>query len=110
MTMESTELVRLPSPPHILNKMLDVCHDPDSSISVLSDLISTDAALTSKILIAVNSAAFAIDQPVNDLEHAVTLLGHDLVKKMVIASSTQQIFAGLISSQKEFVCNAWLSS
>jgi HD-like signal output (HDOD) protein/nitrogen-specific signal transduction histidine kinase len=110
LTMESTELVRLPSPPHILNKMLDVCHDPDSPISVLSDLISTDASLTSKILIAVNSAAFAIDQPVNDLEHAVTLLGHNLVKKMVIASSTQQIFAGMISSQKEFVCNAWLSS
>jgi HD-like signal output (HDOD) protein/nitrogen-specific signal transduction histidine kinase len=110
LNIESMELVRLPSPPHILSKLLDVCHDPDSSISDLSDIISTDATLTSKIITAVNSAAFAIDQPVNDLEHTVTLLGHDLVKNMVIASSIQQIFAGLIRSQKESVSNAWLSS
>ena len=110
LAIESMELVRLPSPPHILSKLLDVCYDPDSSFSDLSDLIGTDAALTSKILIAVNSAAFAINQPINDLEHAVTLLGHDLVKNMVIASSIQQIFGGLISSQKESVCNAWLAS
>jgi HD-like signal output (HDOD) protein/nitrogen-specific signal transduction histidine kinase len=107
---ESMELVRLPSPPHILSKLLDVCHDPGSSIGDLSSLISTDAALTSKIIMAVNSDAFAINQPVKDIAHAVSLLGHDLVKNMVIASSVQQIFAGLIHTQKEFVCNSWLSA
>ena len=110
MAIESMELVRLPSPPHILSKLLDVCHDPTSSSSDLSTLICTDAALTSKIITAVNSATFAISQPVDDLEHAVGLLGHDQVKNMVIASAIQQIFAGMIYSQKESVCNAWLSS
>jgi HD-like signal output (HDOD) protein/signal transduction histidine kinase len=104
------ELVRLPSPPHILSKLLDVCHDPDSSTGDLADIISFDAALTSKLTMAVNKAAFAIDLPINNLEKAVTLIGHDKVKSMVITSSIQQLFAGLINSQKVFLYNAWLDS
>ena len=108
--IESMELVRLPSPPHILSKLLDVCHDPDSSTGDLADIISFDAALTSKLTMAVNKAAFALDLPINNLEKAVTLIGHDKVKSMVITSSIQQLFAGLISSQKVFLYNAWLDS
>ncbi len=104
------ELVRLPSPPHILSQLLDVCHDPDSSTGDLAALISIDAALTSKLFMAVNSTAFAIREPVDSLEQAIKLVGHDLVKTMAITSSIQQLFAGLINTQKEFVCNLWLDS
>ncbi len=108
--LESMELVRLPSPPHILSKLLDVCHDPGSSTSDLADIISFDAALTSKLTMAVNKAAFAIDLPITSLEKAVTLIGHGKVKSMVITSSIQQLFAGLINSQKVFLYNTWLDS
>ena len=110
MTIESIELVRLPSPPQLLSKLLDICHDPDSSIEELADLIGTDAALTAKLIMAVNSSAFEIKQPVDNLSHAVALLGHELVKTMMLTSSMQQLFAGLINTQKEFVCNTWLES
>ena len=108
--LESMELVRLPSPPHILSKLLDVCHDPDSSSGDLAGLISIDTALTTRLIMAVNSTAFAIDEPVDDLEQAVRLIGPELVKTMAITSSIQQLFAGLINTQKEFVCNFWLDS
>ncbi|MDH3856883.1 MAG: HDOD domain-containing protein [Gammaproteobacteria bacterium] len=103
-------MVRLPSPPQLLSKLLDICHDPDSSIEELAELIGTDAALTAKLIMAVNSAAFEIKQPVDNLSHAVALLGHELVKTMMLTSSMQQLFAGLINTQKEFVCNTWLES
>jgi len=108
--IESTEMGWLPSPPHIFNKLLDICHDPDSSIGDLTNLISTDAVLTCKLIMAVNSAAFSVSQPVNNLKQAVTLLGHDRVKTMVLTSSIQQLFAGLVNSQKIIVCHAWLDS
>ena len=108
--IESMEMGWLPSPPHIFSKLLDICHDPDSSIGDLTDLISTDAVLTSKLIMAVNSAAFAIAQPVNTLQNAVRLLGHDLVKTMVLTSSIQQLFSGLINTQKKIVCDAWLDA
>ena len=110
MIIESMEIGWLPSPPYIFSKLLDICHNPDSSIADLVDLIGTDAVLTSKLIMAVNSAAFTITQPVNDLKHAVSLIGHDLVKTMVLTSSIQQLFAGLINSRKKVVCNAWLDS
>ncbi len=108
--IESMEMGWLPSPPHIFSKLLDICHDPDSSIGDLADLISTDAVLSSKLIMAVNSAAFSINQPVDNLQHAVTLLGHELVKTMVLTSSIQQLFAGLINSRKINICNIWLDS
>ncbi len=104
------ELVRLPSPPQVLSRLLDICQDPDSTVEDLAELIGTDAALTSNLIMAINSPAFAIQQPVNDLEHAITLLGHGLVKTLVVTSSIQQLFAGLVNTRKEFVCNAWLDS
>lgn len=104
------ELVRLPSPPHVLSKLLDICHDPDSSLGELADMISIDPALTSKLIMAANSGAFAINQPLKNLEQAVTLIGHQQVKTMVATSSIQQLFAGLIESQKKYICSAWLDS
>jgi len=108
--IESLELVRLHSPPHILSKLLDVCNDPDSSSDDLAEIIGIDAALTSRLIMAVNSVAFSIAEPVDSVQRAVTLLGHDRVRTMVLTLSIQQLFSGLIPSQKEFVCNAWLDS
>ncbi len=104
------ELVRLPSPPHILCRLLDICHDPESSLGDLAELISIDAALTSKLMMAANSGVFAISQPLKNMEQVVTLIGHEQVKTMVITSAIQQLFAGLIESQKKYICNAWLDA
>ncbi len=104
------ELVRLPSPPHILCRLLNICHNPDSSLGDLAELISIDAALTSKLLLAANSGAFDIRQPLKNMEQVVTLIGHEQVKTMVVTSAIQQLFAGLIESQKRYICNAWLDS
>jgi HD-like signal output (HDOD) protein/signal transduction histidine kinase len=90
--------------------LLDICHDPDSSLGELADMISIDPALTSKLIMAANSGAFAINQPLKNLEQAVTLIGHQQVKTMVATSAIQQLFAGLIESQKKYICSAWLDS
>jgi len=61
--IESLELVRLHSPPHILSKLLDICNNPDSSADELAEVINIDAALTSRLLMAVNSVAFPYLSP-----------------------------------------------
>ena len=108
--IESLELVRLHSPPHILGKLLDICNNPEGSTDELAEIIRIDAALTSRVIMAANSVAFAIAEPIDSVQRALTLLGHDRVKTMVLTLSIQQLFSGLIPSQKEFVCNAWLDS
>ena len=106
--IESLELVRLHSPPHILSKLLDVCNNPNGTADELAEIIAIDAALSSRLIMAVNSMAFGIAEPVDSMQRAVSLLGHDQVKTMVLTMSIQQLFSGLIPSQKEFVSNAWL--
>ena len=108
--IESLELVRLHSPPHILGKLLDICNNPEGSSDELAEIIRIDAALTSRVIMAVNSVSFGIAEPIDNISRALTLLGHDRVKTMVLTLSIQQLFSGLIPSQKEFVCNAWLDS
>ncbi len=108
--IESLELVRLHSPPHILGKLLDVCNNPDGTTEDLAQIIETDAALTSRVFMAVNSLAFAIGEPLDSMQQALDRLGHERVKTMVLTLSIQQLFSGLIPSQKTFVCNAWLDS
>ena len=108
--IESLELVRLHSPPHILSKLLDVCNNPNGTADELAEIIAIDAALSSRLIMAVNSMAFGIAEPVDSMQRAVSLLGHDQVKTMVLTMSIQQLFSGLIPSQKEFVSNAWLDS
>jgi HD-like signal output (HDOD) protein/signal transduction histidine kinase len=108
--IESLELVRLHSPPHILGKLLDICNNPDGSTEELAEIIRIDAALTSRVIMAINSVSFAIGEPIDSMQQALTMLGHDRVKTMVLTLSIQQLFSGLIPSQKEFVCNAWLDS
>ena len=108
--IESLELVRLHSPPHILGKLLDICNNPEGSSDELAEIIRIDAALTSRVIMAANSVSFGIAEPIDNISRALTLLGHDRVKTMVLTLSIQQLFSGLIPSQKEFVCNAWLDS
>ncbi len=72
--IESLELVRLHSPPHILSKLLDICNNPDGSAGELAEIISIDAALTSRLIMAVNSIAFTISEPIDSMQRAVDLL------------------------------------
>jgi len=108
--IESLELVRLHSPPHILGKLLDVCNNPEGSIEELANIIEIDAALTSRVIMAANSVAFAINEPLDSMTHTLTLLGHERVKTMVLTLSIQQLFSGLSPSKKEFACNAWVDA
>ena len=108
--IESLELVRLHSPPHILSQLLDICRNPDGTADELAEVIAIDAALSSRLIMAVNSISFNITEPVDNMQRAVTLLGVERVRTMVLTMSIQQLLTGLIPSQKSFVCNAWLDS
>ncbi len=78
----------------------DVCPEPDSSIAIyqklndpyssvkeISALVSSDPMLAAQILKLVNSAAFGIDKEVTSVGRAVTLLGFQNVKSLVLNHS-----------------------
>lgn len=65
---------------HILTRL----RDPEASIDEIENMVRWDAALSFKLLRAVNSAAFGLNRRVGSIREALVFLGTDIVVKWVI--------------------------
>lgn len=68
--------------------------DPHSDLKSLAATIEQDASLASRVLQIVNSSYFGIARKVNDVQHAVTLLGVLTLRSVVMALESSRSFAG----------------
>ncbi|MBW1635351.1 MAG: HDOD domain-containing protein, partial [Deltaproteobacteria bacterium] len=85
----------LPSLPHILIKLIDVCDNEDIPIGEVAPLIAKDTSLSSKVLRLVNSSYFGLHRSFSNLEQAVIYLGAATIKNLAITASVQQVFKGI---------------
>lgn len=77
----------LPSLPAIAVQVLDLAQRPDVGIAEIAQIISKDPALSGKILRTVNSSFYARSQTIGTVSHAVTILGLQSVKTLVLGFS-----------------------
>ena len=81
------QLKHLPSIPEIYSKIVDLLHDPNSSIEDVGALIASDMAMTAKILQIVNSSFFGLARRVSRPIDAAGYLGIDTIKSLVLATN-----------------------
>lgn len=79
-------VARLPAAPTVFLEVSRLIEDPESPLGAISELLASDPALTAKILQLANSAYFAGGQEVRSVEQAVTRLGLDHIRLLVLAS------------------------
>ena len=79
-----TGIKTLPSVPLIYNNLVKELQSEDTSPQVVGGIIAKDAAMTAKILQLVNSAFFALPENVSSPQRAVTILGLNTVKALVL--------------------------
>jgi HD-like signal output (HDOD) protein/CheY-like chemotaxis protein len=77
---------RLPSPPHLFQQLVAELESDGWTIDSVAEILSTDVALTAEMLKLVNSAFFGYFGEVNSVNRAVSLLGVDLVRTIVLGS------------------------
>src|SRR4051812_6092238 len=77
----------LPSLPAIAMQVLDLAQRADVGIAEIAQVISKDPALSGKILKTVNSSFYARSQTIGTVSHAVTILGLQSVKTLVLGFS-----------------------
>lgn len=65
----------LPSLPSVAVKIINASKDPDIGLSEVATIISSDPAISSKILRIANSPLYSQRRAVNNLREALTLLG-----------------------------------
>jgi HD-like signal output (HDOD) protein/signal transduction histidine kinase len=82
----------LPTLPHIILKLIEVCNRDDSTSKDISQVINKDLSLTAKVLRMVNSVYYGLPQKVSDIGQAISLLGTDAVKNIAISTAVYHAF------------------
>lgn len=82
----------LPSLPEIALKVRDTAEDPDATIKQLTDIISRDSALSTRIIRVVNSPLLRAPQEVRNLSMAVSRLGMNYTSNLAIGLAMEQMF------------------
>jgi putative nucleotidyltransferase with HDIG domain len=83
-------LVRLPAAPQILLKLLELCQTERAGMAELAKLLARDANMTARVLKVANSAAVQRAGQELDLAAALSALGTDMVKTLLISESVLQ--------------------
>jgi putative nucleotidyltransferase with HDIG domain len=79
-----TGIRQLPSLPNLYIRLLDELQSSEPTPKVIGDIISQDITMTAKILQLVNSAFFSIPTTVTNPQRAVTILGINIIKALVL--------------------------
>ncbi len=82
----------LPSLPSLYLQLTEELRSPDVSPARVSQIISKDLAMTSKILQIVNSAYFGISRQVSSVDRAILLLGLEMVRTFVLSVEVFSMF------------------
>jgi len=75
----------IPTLPAVIPRLLSLMEDERSDAARIAALISTDPALTSKILKVSNSAYYGFSREISSLGLAVSLLGIKMVKSLALS-------------------------
>lgn len=87
-------IIGLPTLPAVITQIISLIDNPQTSARDVSRIISTDQALTAKILKLANSAFYGFPREISTVNHAVVVLGFETVKSLGLSVSVLERFAG----------------
>ncbi len=107
--MDFQNIEKLPSPPGVAVKLLELFGVPEVCLDDLNKVISADTTLTARIIKYANSPVYARRHNANSLNQAITMLGANGVK--IIALTFSLIDAKSTNESKSFdFDNFWAAS
>jgi HD-like signal output (HDOD) protein/signal transduction histidine kinase len=100
-------VARLPAMPQILLKLLELCQADGSGMSEIAKLIANDPGITHRILSVANSAAYNKGGQRASLMQALSTLGADMIKTLVINESVLNTFSAFPNSNNTDLRMFW---
>ncbi len=86
------KLVSLPEICIKVNRLIDA---PNYSAATVGDLIAQDTDLSARMLRVVNSAFYNLQAPVETISRAITVVGTNELRNLVMATSAARVFTGV---------------
>jgi HD-like signal output (HDOD) protein len=78
--------------PRVVDELLALIDNPDSSFEDIAERISQDGALTARVLRIVNSAYFALATHIESVHQAIHLMGLTSLRDLVVATKVAEKF------------------
>ena len=95
-------IIALPTLPTVITQLISLIDNPKTSARNVSQLISTDQALTAKILKLANSAFYGFPREIATVQHAVVVLGFETVKNLGLSVSVLERFSSAQGDAADF--------
>lgn len=83
----------LPTLPTVASKLISVTSKPETSISEIVQLLSKDISLSAKVLRIANSAFYGFSSKIGTVHQAVTNMGKNAIRSLVLSVSFLEIKA-----------------
>jgi HD-like signal output (HDOD) protein len=99
----------LPVLPQIASSVIRLADDPDSSARDMEKLIERDSAIAAKVLRVANSSFYGLNQ-VSSISRAISILGINAVRSLVVGIAYQQIIGSRQQSKLFCKLDFWRHS
>jgi HD-like signal output (HDOD) protein len=106
----SQNRLRLPTLPEVALRVRDALERKNSTAKDIADIISTDAAVSARLLQVANSPLYRGRVPIDSIQMAVTRLGVRLVRSLVVSLAMQQMFQATSDALDKRFRNVWENS
>ncbi|NCF38120.1 MAG: HDOD domain-containing protein [Gammaproteobacteria bacterium] len=87
----------LPSLPEIYLRVSEQLEDENSSVQQIGDTVQNDPAISTRVLKMVNSAYYGLPNQVSSIAQAVSLLGRERLKHILIGSVLRGVSGSTVS-------------
>lgn len=99
-----------PTLPTVYYKLVDALSDNSTTIKKISDIISTDIALSFKLLKIVNSSIYGLSTKVRTIDKAIFHMGFRELKNIILTSTVIDVFSNLKTSSNLDLVTFWKHS
>ena len=97
-------LKSLPPFPAVALQLLSVLDDEDVPMKKIVDLLRIDPALSAEILRVANSALYGLSRRVDNISHAIVILGTESVKRLALTVALGRFSHSFLRNQSLRVC------
>ena len=101
---------RLPTLPAVAMEAIRLLEGEDASFDSISDLLKNDQVLTSRIFHYANSAYVGARRPAASIRQALSTLGLNAVRSIILSASVFDCFAEQLDQDRQSLLNFWLHS
>ena len=105
-----TEKLVLPTLPEVALRVREIAEDPESNLTSLGNIISTDPALTARMIKVANSPLMRAPNAIRDLKMALMRLGMEYTANIAIGLAMEQMFQATSSVIDKRMRDVWQSS